>query len=322
MKNTLLTTITFLTIVLHSYGQKQNIEYKPILGTSIEEAFPLATQKIMKEYNLSIGVFDYNKGILESEYFEYTRGLLGICRGRWFVSINESGTLTVKISDIQSYVSEYKRWEDSGESFLFKKELKLCIAFTEQLQSKLSDSHEVNEAKQWFFTNLEINSLFYENATNLAGDRWFENNLKDKKIEWNLIFGDIDKNERNDGYKYKEVYVYGRFYKLGILPENRFYITKYTNSDANAFVNAGTNKNVSGYCRSLLYENDKFYIVLTDNLEDATPNNSLAASQNNSAYESNILELAKQLKQLKELLDLGAITQEEYDAEKSKLLNK
>ena len=74
-----------------------------------------------------------------------------------------------------------------------------------------------------------------------------------------------------------------------------------------------------GYCRSLVYRDDTFYIILTDKLETPLPSNSVQQKEVNS--QKSVLDFAEKLKELKSLLDQGIITKEEYESEKKKVLN-
>jgi hypothetical protein len=307
---------------LTSFSQKQKVEYSPVTGTNLEEAFPLATNILMESLGLGLYQFDYGSRILKTSYYEYYRGITRH-RGRWQLSIDENGTLDIQIVDIQWWYGSQSRWDDTGEGLFSKKEQKLRAALAEDIRNNLENKETVKEAQNWFFTNLEVNAKFYESATDLAGDRWFDNYLKDQRVDWNLTFIDIEKNSNSaSNFKYKETYTYATTLSLGSISfeDSKFFITKYTNKDNNVLTKKGDSRSVLGYCRSIRYDDGKFYVILTDELEDALPVNTLAKQERESDSNS-ILEVADQLKKLKELLDLGAISQEEYDAEKAKLLN-
>lgn len=307
----------------YSYGQKQKLEYSPVTNTNLEKAFPIGTKMLMESLGLGLYEFDYGNSTLKSSYYEYYRGITRH-RGRWQLTIDENGTLEIQIVDIQWWYGSQSRWDDTGEGLFSKKEVNLRAAFSEDLRKNLENEELIKSAQNWFFANLEVNSKFYESATDLAGDRWFENYLKDKEVNWNLTFIDIEKNTNSkSNFRYKEIFIFGTKLALGSISfeNNRFFITKYTNKDHNVLSKKGDSKNISGYCRSIEYSHSKFHVVLTDELEDEMPINTLA-KQENSKGKKSILEVADQLKKLKELLDLGAISQEEYDDEKAKLLNK
>ena len=90
----------------------------------------------------------------------------------------------------------------------------------------------------------------------------------------------------------------------------KFYITKYTNSDKNIFTKKRSKINVKGVCRYLNYDLGSFYVVVTEKGEDEISNQP----------ELERKSVADELIKLKELLDAGVITQEEFDAQKEKLL--
>ena len=126
------------------------------------------------------------------------------------------------------------------------------------------------------------------------------------------------------GYSYKELFTHAVKLSLGSISfeYNKFFITKYTNNDGNVLSQKGDKISVIGFCRSLIYENENFYVVLTNELKDVLPQTTLAKQKLDESNETSILEVADKLKKLKELLDLGAINKEEYDKEKAKLLNR
>jgi hypothetical protein len=226
--------------------------------------------------------------------------------------------------DIQWWYGSQSRWDDTGEGLFSKKEVKLRTSFANDLRNNLKNKDLVKSTQNWFFTNLEVNSKFYETATDLAGDRWFQNYLQDQKVNWDLTFIDIEKNTNSgSNFKYKELFTFATTLTLGSMSfeDNKFFITKYTNTDDNVLSRKGASISISGFCRSIQYDEGKFYVVLTDELDDKLPINTLAKQAETSIGKGSILEVADQLKKLKELLDLGAINQEEYDTEKAKLLN-
>ena len=102
--------------------------------------------------------------------------------------------------------------------------------------------------------------------------------------------------------------------------DSNFSIVKYTNNDRNVTRSKNSKTEVHGYCRSLSYNMGNFFITLTDKLEDELPNQSVKGEKATEKKKS-VLEVADELKKLKELLDLEVITEDEYKKEKDKLLN-
>ncbi|MGB3777376.1 MAG: SHOCT domain-containing protein [Tunicatimonas sp.] len=302
--------------------KKEKIEYEPITNTTLEEAFPVATQLLVGEGQLGIHEFNYGNQQLSTTHFEYYRGI-SAHRGRWQFSIDESGTFNVDVVEV-----EWKHdgvWEPTSSEGLFvKTEYKLRAALADQVREKLEDPNQVAAAKDWFFTNLEVNNKFFETATDLAGDRWFERYLENTPVEWPLTFIDIERSTSDPDFRYREFYARVTALDLGMVDyeDHRFFVTKFTNNDANALTTKGTKVPVTGYCRSLEFNQGVFYVLLTDELTDQMPTTTLAAQEAEGESATSLVSVADEIKKLKELLDMEAITQEEYDQEKQKLLNK
>jgi hypothetical protein len=327
MKSVLLTSAIYLFFVQTISAQKEKIEYQSIANTTLEEAFPVATRMLADNLNLGVHEFNYGKSLLKTTYYEYYRGI-SRHRGRWQLSIDEQGTLNVDITDVEWWMSSQDRWEPTTrEGLLSKKEYKLRAEFAENLRSKLSEPKTVSVDRDWFFTNLEINSKFFENATDLAGDRWFDQYLNSTRVEWPLTFIDIEKSKDANDFKYQEFFTNAVELGLGSVnyEDNNFFVTKFTNDDANVLKERGSKSVITGYCRILEYNDATgvFYVVLTDELSDDIPSTTLAKQQSEGASEAetSIASVADEIKKLKELLDMEAISKEEYEQEKKKLLN-
>ncbi|MBK7940275.1 MAG: SHOCT domain-containing protein [Flavobacteriales bacterium] len=190
----------------------------------------------------------------------------------------------------------------------------------ENIRARLAVPDSVQRAKDWFYTNLRVNACFFETATELAGQRWFEAYLRDKAVQWTLPFDDVKANTV-EGYKYTEHYS-GDISNTALdpnadvtkaLPDRQVHELgqeRREQQGPEAYL-------VSGYFRSLTFSNDQFLITITDALNDPLPKTSAQATESKGG---SALENADKLKKLKELLDAGILTKAEYDAEKKKLL--
>jgi len=242
---------------------------------------------------------------------------------KFLFEINEKNDLNVSTVDIE-YKNSNDIWESSGEGLFSKKEEKFRALINEAIRRgiEVDTIHQVNQ--EWFFRDLTINSLFFADATDLAVERWYNQYLEDKLIGWNMVFKDIEKNDLNTEYKYKETYSHIIENPL-VEDESKenFHVIRFTNRDENVLSKKGEKLLLKGYCRSLIYEDGLFKVIVTESLEDNVPSltKGTTLEKQNSKTSNSILEVADQLKKLKELLDLGAITEEEYQNEKSKLIN-
>jgi hypothetical protein len=324
MKKNLILIFTVFTLIVAEANAKR-IKYSPVPNITIEQAFPHAAATLSVVFKTGFEEFDYGKKILKSTWYEYYSGLLKQ-RCKFVCFIDDSNTFHVDVTEVQ-YKNTYDIWEKSSENVLFKTEEKFKATIAENVRQGILNAEVSTENKKWFFRNLKINTLFFENATDLAGERWFKNHLENKEINWQANFVDIEKNSNsNQDYKYKETYSYATSsLSLGSvdLSTTNLYIVKYTNKDNNVLTQKGDNVELNGYCRTLFYKAGIFYVTLTEDLETKVPVNTLQASKEETKKEEkSILEVAGKLKELKELLDLGAITEEEYNTEKDKLLNR
>jgi hypothetical protein len=313
--------LLFTLISLNSFSQKDNevLVYKPIYNTNLEESFPMAAV-LIGNLELSLEEFDYGKKRLKSSWYEYYSGISRY-RAKFLFTIDGNNTLNLDLVETQWWYSSKGVWESSSGGF-FKKADKIRAAVIETVRIGLSEEDIKKQNKDWFFKDLMITTLFFERATELAGERWFELYLKDKKIEWNVTFVDIEKNNASNGYKYLEKYIYTT--NLTVfdinLEKSKFFIFKYTNSDATVLAQKGDMKMVNGYIRKLNYDDGIFNVIITENIEDKVPQKN-ESDKNFDNNTKSILEDAEKLKSLKELLDMEIITQEEFDAEKKKILN-
>lgn len=309
--------LTTMTICYPLLGQKskETLVYSPVTNTSIEESFPVA-YSILKQLKCDIEDFNYGEGILKSTYYEYYRGL-SRCIGKFNISIDQSGNLNVKIVDVMKWDKTISEWLPAGESLLSKAEYKYEAGFTEDIRNNIKNIELVNQLRVSFYNSLTINAKFYEHATELAGQRWFESNLKDKPVSWELTFLDIDKNS-NGTYQFVEKYSMVTNQNLAGTATTKFVISMFTSADRNVLTSKGKKMIVDGFCRNLVYKDGVFEIDLTEKLDSPMPVNSLQAKVSES--NTSVVDKHEQLKKLKELLDMGAITKEEFEKEKKKIL--
>lgn len=306
-----LLVLTFICNI--SYGQQPKIqEYKPIPGVNIEQAFPAAAGLLVGSGKVVLEQMDWNTKSMISSFLSYSKSLILPARSRYQITIDDNSTLHIQMIDIQTYSSTNQVWVDQWET---KKDKTLKAELANAIRETLQKPEEVKKYQDWFYRDLYINSRFFEHATELAGNRWFDNYLKDKPVKWKATFNDI-KNNADNNYKYMELFSL----KVSTLTtdQTNFIITKYTNTDKNTMTSKNTLTDFEGYCRSLVYKDNTFYIVLTDKLETPLPTNSVQEKAADS--KKSVLEYAEKLKELKSLLDQGIITKEEYESEKKKVL--
>ena len=322
---------TFLSVCFISVAQKGRTKgktspqtkkakevYKPIINIDMDLALPLVYELAKEIHGVKALYFNYGEGTLMTGSFEYYRGL-GKYRAKWkFTSHDE--LLDIHLVDIENYNNESHSWSDSYEGILFKKETELRVQLADQVKAIRSDTAKIRLAKALFYNDLDVHAAFYNTATKLAGDRWFENNLKNEKVSWKLRFVDVQKNSSNSPFKYKESYYLSKGGQLESITRtgDKFIVSKYTNNDEMVLAKKGELVQVEGYCNKLDYKAGTFNVWLKDELE---ANQLSDEKSNTSSSSSDILSKAEDLKKLKELYDLGAITEEEYKAEKQKLLN-
>lgn len=301
-----LTSILTLLLLVNIAWSQDELKYSPVTNINSDEVWPVV--KYQLDFNkMSIASLDYGQGVLKTHYSEYYRGL---SRARAiFVFTFVDNVLNVEMVNIQTERDGY--WQNSSKSALFKTEYKIEARMADGIRNILESPEKVNESKETFYNSLDVHNVFYENATELAGKRWFDTYLKDREVDWNLTFVDITENTsaQNNDYKYKESYVYQTGGIEFDFLNAKFYITKYTNSDENIFTKKRSKINVKGVCRYLNYDLGSFYVVITEKGEEVS-----------SQPEPERKSVADELIKLKGLLDAGVITQEEFDAQKEKLL--
>jgi hypothetical protein len=281
-----------------------------------EQAFPVAKQLFSNV--CTIAAFDIFQGELLTTYYNYST-LFAQKRGLIALKVNENNTMDVSIKDIQKYDKTLGEWFPASSSALGDEEYER-IKIADKFRALLSDTAYVSKAQTLFFQDLDINAIFFSGASELAGERWFDAYLKDQKISWNATFVDLKRNTSlNNGFKYEERYVASGYNMLNDpdLSEVKFTIYKYSNSDRLVGAKKGAKINLIGYCRELKYSGGSFFVTLTDNINDKITTLVNETKVNES---SNLLDSSEKLLKLKELLDKGVITKEEFEKEKQKIL--
>nr|WP_319400892.1 SHOCT domain-containing protein [uncultured Carboxylicivirga sp.] len=294
----LITALCFL-LTMNLFAKKDKVAYSPVIGFTSENVWPAV--KVQLDFNkIPIESWSFADQKLKSSWQYYTSGISSK-RCKWLFSYSDN-LLHVEMIDIQTKIGD-NPWTTYGTS-QSKSERTMQAFMAMGISSVKEDKENFNKAIHDFYTSIETQSLFYENATELAGKRWFERYLKDKEVNWNLVFSNID--ESSSRKKYKETFVFaleGKS-KTFSFDNSNFFITKYTDSDSNVFTSQGSLVEVNGVCKELIHMGSSFYIVIEDK--------SVKADQSNS--------VADELLKLKGLLDQGIITQEEFETQKKKIL--
>lgn len=317
-------SLTIILAIIPFIGFAQKKEKKPVPtyqsveNATPETAFPIA--KLIFGDNCSIASFDMFERKLTTHYYAYA-GLFTQKRAIITLTISPNNLLDVYIGNIERYNKQYGVWESTLSSALGPEESER-IKLTDLFRKNLADTAIVSKAQAEFFQDLDINSIFYSNASELAGERWFNAYLKDRKVSWNVTFIDLKKNrDVANGFAYEERHA-SRTYNVltdPFLTGIKFTIFKYTNNDKLVSAKKGTQLQLVGYCRKLEYNNGQFFIILTDNLSDKMSSSNSASTQ--SEKTTTLLDSSDKLLKLKELLDKGVITKDEFDKEKKKILN-
>lgn len=297
--------------------KKSDKEFKPIQNITVEEAFSLA--KYVLSDRCKVLTFDLGKRQLVTTYYEYSGGFTNK-RARIYIDVDDNNIMNIQLGNLQKY-DKVIGWVDIGSSLLGVEEFERK-SIAEKVRSAFADSLVTSQAKINFFQDLEINSIFYSGASQLAGDRWFDSNLKEQKVNWKATFIDLRKNsDPSNGFKYEERFIATTYNSIEDpeLESIKFTIIKYTNSDKLISVKKGTNLQLIGYCRTLEYNDGHFKIILTENIDDVLKIQQLKNESVNKS--NNLLENSEKLIKLKELLDKGIITKEEFENEKKKILN-
>jgi hypothetical protein len=323
--------ITMITIIFFTpnqiMGQTDSDSKFKISGIGQEEVWPLVYD-ILQANKLSISDFNYGQNTLQSDYF-YFVDLLYRYRTK-FIFKYEDFSLTIINANVEQY--DNNTWQTNP---LFSKKKRLNKAkesMIDYIKKSIQNTEHMTHVKTQFYTDLDVTKKFFEHATELAGNRWFENYLKNKQINWKLTFADLKEN-KSEQYKYVETYFYAPnnsvMNSMTKLLEAKFSITKYTNNDKNVFTAKGTILDITGYCQRLIFNNinNVFYILITDEATSDLTNinisdNETKSKEDNNSSKASLADKADELVKIKILLDQGIITQEEYDKEKQKIIEK
>jgi hypothetical protein len=325
IKFIIITAIITILCVSNIMGQTDNKAIISDVGQ--EEVWPLVYD-ILQANKLAISDFNYGQNTLVSDYF-YFADLLHRYRTK-FTFKYEDFILTIINTNIEQFNKDNNTWFANP---LFQKKKKFIQAresMIDYIKQSIQNAEHMMFVKTQFYTNLNVTHKFFEHATELAGNRWFENYLKDKQITWKLTFTDLKEN-KSEQYKYIETYFYAPnnsvMGSISSLFDTRFSINKYTNSDKNVFTAKGTTSDVTGYCQRLIYNRAKniFYILITDEATSDLTNinisdNEKESKEDNNPPKASLADKADELIKIKTLLDQGIITQEEYDKERQKIM--
>lgn len=236
--------------------KKEVVQYQAIPLANIEEAFPVAAKILNDEYRINITKLDWGKKEMLSGHYQYSK-LLGPFRFKFFISIDEENLLNVEAKEVQTTSDD--GWMDY---VVEKREREIVAEFAEKLRIALDDAGLINEAKENFYTNLNINALFFITATEIAGERWFESFIKDRSVSWKLTFDDLKENKNSKySFTYVENYTFSVEFVGGY--KSNFNVIKYTNSDKNVLSRKGSTVIVDGTCVDLTY-NNIFNITLVE----------------------------------------------------------
>ncbi|WP_430813990.1 SHOCT domain-containing protein [Carboxylicivirga sp. RSCT41] len=297
-KRALITSICLL-LAINLFAKKDKVAYAPVAGFTSENVWPAV--KVQLDFNkVPVESWSFADQRLKSTWQYYSSGI-SKKRCKWIFTYSDN-LLHVEMVDIQTKIGD-EPWKAYGTS-QSKSERTMHAYMAMGVASVKENKDNFNKTIDDFYTSLETHSFFYQNATELAGKRWFERYLKDKEINWDLVFANIDESSTRKQYKETLVYVVEGQSKNFSFDNSNFFVTKYTDSDANIFTSKGSLVEVKGVCKQLINKDNVFYIVLEDK--------GVAIDKPNS--------VADELLKLKDLLDQGIITQEEFDTQKKKIL--
>lgn len=240
-----------------SQKKKDELQYQPIPLANVEEAFPVAAMILEDTYGVSISQLDWGKKEITSMNYNY-RKVLGEFRFKFLISIDDDNVLDVFPSNVQTTNGD-GGWMDYMAE---KRERAIVAQFTQELRKALEDPNTIKKAQGRFYTNLNVNALFFDTATKVAGDRWFENFIKDRPVKWKLSFVELAENKTSEfDYKYLENYAISVEFVSG--DQSKFYVKRYTNSDTNVLTRKGSSVIVEGTCIALNYTNS-FNVILIE----------------------------------------------------------
>ncbi|WP_321514948.1 SHOCT domain-containing protein [Marinifilum fragile] len=297
-KRALITSLCLL-LAINLFAKRDKVTYAPVAGFTSENVWPAV--KVQLDFNkVPVESWSFANQKLKSTWQYYTSGI-SKKRCKWIFTYSDN-LLHVEMVDIQTKIGD-DPWKAYGTS-QSKSERTMHAYMAMGVASVKENKDNFNKAIHNFYTSLETHSFFYQNATEIAGKRWFERYLKDKEVNWDLVFSNIDESTQVKLYKETFVYVVEGQSKDFTFDNSNFFITKYTDSDANVFTSKGSQVEVTGVCKELINKGNVFYIVLEDR--------GVVDNKSNS--------IADELIKLKGLLDQGIITEEEFDTQKRKIL--
>lgn len=249
--------LTICSLDCFSQKKKDELQYQPIPLANIEEAFPVALMILEDTYGVDISQLDWGKKEITSMNYNY-RKVLGEFRFKFLISIDSENVLDVYPSNVQT-TSTDGGWMD----FMAEKRERAIVAqFTQELRKALEDPNIIKKAQDRFYTDLNVNALFFNTATEVAGDRWFENFIKDRPVKWKLSFVELSENTAAEfDYKYLENYAVSVEFVSG--DQSKFYVKRYTNSDTNVLTRKGSSVIVDGTCLALNYTSS-FNVILVE----------------------------------------------------------
>ena len=253
--------ISFALILSSSicFGQRRKKEvtqYQSIPMANVEEAFPVAAMILSDTYKVNVTRFDWGQKEMLSGFYQYQK-FLGPHRFKFLITIDSDNMLNVEAKEVQTTTTD--GWIDY---VVEKRERELVATFAEELREALKRPDLITTAQERFYTDLSINALFFLTATEVAGDRWFENYIKDRRVSWKLSFADLAENN-NPSYEYAYVENYNLAVEFISGDKTHFTIRKYTDSDKNVLARKGSPVIVEGNCLRLDY-NNSFNITLVD----------------------------------------------------------
>ncbi|UXE67173.1 MAG: hypothetical protein KA713_00785 [Chryseotalea sp. WA131a] len=158
--------------------KKPTPTYKAVENATPETAFPIA--KVLFGNTISIASFDFFNGELISTFYNYS-ALFAQKRALIRLKIDENKNMDVFLFGIEKYDNTLGAWLSASASIFGPEELER-IKIADLFRNALADTAKITKAQKNFFQDLDVNSIFYSKASELAGERWFENYLKDNNV--------------------------------------------------------------------------------------------------------------------------------------------
>ncbi|MCI4667587.1 MAG: hypothetical protein MRZ79_05445 [Bacteroidia bacterium] len=238
--------------VLGQKKSKKKLKYTPVENITREDAWPIVAL-LIKNQRLGVERFDYGKGELLTTYLEYKKGFIPN-RGKLLFNLNQ-GKLEIRVVQLQLKDAQTKKWKPTAPDPLFPKEKQIKAEMAEKVRLIQANDETKKQALETFSYDLYFHQSFYKTATELAGELWFDQFLKEKKLAWTATLDNIKKSEQ-EGYKFEELLSYSK--------NNKLQIKRYTNSDANAFTNTGDKIKIQGICTKAMKTEDGWVLIIED----------------------------------------------------------